>query len=66
MRKTRSKLQLQRILNENSASGQTDLEQKSLAEEREAYKGTPSEETRIKQKTLMKIQENHRFSTLIP
>ena len=28
--------------------GRTDLERKSLADEREAYKGTLSEETRIK------------------
>ena len=31
--------------------GQTDLERKSLAEEREAYKGTLSDETKIEQKT---------------
>ena len=30
-----------------SPERQTDFEQKSLADEREAYKGTPSEETRI-------------------
>ena len=30
--------------------GRTDFERKSLADEREAYKGTLSEETRIKQK----------------
>jgi len=29
------------------ALGQTDLGQKSLANEREAYRGTPSEETTI-------------------
>ena len=32
----------------DSTKGQTDLEQKSLADERETYKGTLSEETRIK------------------
>ena len=31
-----------------SHKGQTDLVQKSLADEREVYMGTPSEETRIK------------------
>ena len=30
--------------------GRTDFERKSLADEREAYRGTLSEETRIKQK----------------
>jgi hypothetical protein len=41
--------------------GQTDLEQKSSAEEREAYKGTLSEETRIKQKTLTKTKKTVGF-----
>ena len=31
--------------------GRMDLEQKSSADEREVYEGTPSEETAIKQKT---------------
>ena len=43
--------------------GQTDLEQKSPAEERESYIDTMSEETAIKQK-LKQNGENHRFSTL--
>ena len=34
-------------LNQAARTGQTDLVQKSSADEREAYKGTPSEETRI-------------------
>ncbi len=36
----------------------TDLEQKFLADKREVYKGTPSEETKIKNKILNKIEEN--------
>ena len=36
-----------RILNENRTVGRTDLEEKSSAEEREAYIGTLSEETTI-------------------
>ncbi len=40
------------------------LEQKFLADEREVYKGTPSEETKI-EKTI-KIEENRRFSTSFP
>ena len=41
--------------------GRTDLERKSLADEREAYKGTLSEETRIKQKTLIKTKKTIGF-----
>jgi hypothetical protein len=41
-----------------------DLEQESPADEREAYKGTPSEETAIANKKTMKRGENRRFSTL--
>ena len=37
-----------RSLSSDKKVGRTDLEQKSLADEREAYKGTLSEETRIK------------------
>ena len=36
--------------------GRTDFERKSLADEREAYKGTLSEETRIKQKNIIKTK----------
>ena len=48
---------------EKRTGGRTDLERKSLADEREAYKGTLSEETRIK--NFNKNEENRRFSTLI-
>ena len=41
-------IKITQLETKKSASGQTDLEQKSSADEREAYKGTLSEETRIK------------------
>ena len=53
------------ILDETEPWGRTNLEQKSSADEREAYKGTLSEETRIKIKNFNKNEENRRFSTLV-
>ena len=52
------------IIKKRENRGRTDLERKSLADEREPHKGAVSEETEIEQK-LNKIGENHRFSTLI-
>ena len=52
------------VLPKSEAVNAGDLEQKSLADEREAYEGTPSEETRIEQK-LNKNEEIRRISTLI-
>ena len=42
--------------------GQTDFEKKSLADEREAYEGTLSEETRIKQKNLIRRRKPQVFN----
>ena len=42
--------------------GQTDLERKSSADEREVYEGTPSEETAIKQKNSIKWRKPQVFN----
>ena len=47
-----------------SPLGQTDPEEKSSAEPREAYKRTLSGETTIENENSIKIEENRRFSTL--
>ncbi len=50
MRKTEKNTEFSEFLM-RTHQGQTDLERKSSAEEREAYKGTLSDETEIEQKT---------------
>ena len=50
MRKTEKNIALSEFLM-RTHRGRTDLERKSSAEEREAYKGTLSDETEIEQKT---------------
>ena len=51
VRQTEKNTALGEFLMRTHHKGRTDLERKSSAEEREAYKGTLSEETEIEQKT---------------
>ncbi len=44
--------------------GQTDPEEKSSADDREVYKGTPREETAIKNENLIKNEENRKVFNL--
>ena len=44
---------------------QRDFEHKFSADDREAYKSTPREETEITNKNLIKMEKTARFSTLI-
>ena len=55
---------MHRILNETE-SGQTDLERKFSADEREPYKGTVSEETEIEQKNSIKMEKTTGFQPKI-
>ena len=45
-----------------TGNGQADLVRKSLADEREAYKGTPSEETKIENKKTIKRRKSEIFN----
>jgi hypothetical protein len=57
------------MLNDCVPKGQRDLEREFSADEREAYKGTPSEETEKEKQNVIQRRKSaikSGFSTLIP